>query len=239
MAGFLPTTSLAEASSELDTERNCLGAGTGFVIRISWAIELGRNGWGETNVRFWIPLKLLARSFTLMSTSLAGSFSFSHSESFSLSIGAGGGVMGGGTAEVLLLRRAHKLLSSLSSSADSIPLLATLLVGLRKKCLGAGTGFGEMPDLSDLLNSTTSSFSSTESAFCRVTCCSFSLERSFSGFFESSDLEGFLFANKSSYSGLITSSLGSSLFPFPSRKALLVRPLWLTLAASSSSLKSS
>ena len=134
MAGFLPTTSLAEASSELDTERNCLGAGTGlaasfgfggmftgFVIRISWAIELGRNGWGETNVRFWIPLKLFARSFTLMSTSLAGSFSFSHSESFSLSIGAGRGVMGGGTAEVLLLRRAHKLLSSLSSSAGSIP----------------------------------------------------------------------------------------------------------------------
>ena len=134
MTGFLPTTSMAEASSELDTERNCLGAGTGlaasfgfggmftgFVIRISWAIELGRNGWGETKVRFWIPLKLLARSFTLMSTSLAGSFSFSHSESFSLSIGAGGGVMGGGTAEVLLLRRAHKLLSSLSSSADSIP----------------------------------------------------------------------------------------------------------------------
>ena len=85
-------------SSEFDTDRNCLGAGTGFaasfgfggmftgfVIRISWAIELGRNGWGETNARFWIPLKLLALSFTLMITSLAGSFSFSHSVSFSFS----------------------------------------------------------------------------------------------------------------------------------------------------------
>jgi len=86
------------ASSEFDTDRNCLGAGTGFaasfgfggmftgfVIRISWAIELGRNGWGETKARFWIPLKLLALSFTLMITSLAGSFSFSHSVSFSFS----------------------------------------------------------------------------------------------------------------------------------------------------------
>lgn len=98
------------ASSEFDTDRNCLGAGTGFaasfgfggmftgfVIRISWAIELGRNGWGETKARFWIPLKLLALSFTLMITSFAGSFSFSHSESFSFSnwVGGGGGIMGG------------------------------------------------------------------------------------------------------------------------------------------------
>jgi hypothetical protein len=129
--GFLKA-SLVEASSELDTDRNCLGAGTGlaasfgfggmftgFVIRISWAIELGRNGWGETKARFWIPLKLLARSFTLMITSLAGSFSFSHSESFSLSRWTGAGGIGGGTAEVLLLRRAHKLLNSLSSSCGS------------------------------------------------------------------------------------------------------------------------
>ena len=92
------------ANSEFDTDRNCLGAGTGFaasfgfggmftgfVIRISWAIELGRNGWGETKARFWIPLKLLALSFTLMITSLAGSFSFSHSESFSFSNWVGGG----------------------------------------------------------------------------------------------------------------------------------------------------
>ena len=106
MFGFLKASLVA--SSEFDTDRNCLGAGTGlaanfgfggmftgFVIRISWAIELGRNGWGETKARFWIPLKLLALSFTLMITSFAGSFSFSHSESFSFSnwLGGGGGIM--------------------------------------------------------------------------------------------------------------------------------------------------
>ena len=130
--GFLKVSLVA--NSEFDTDRNCLGAGTGlaanfglggmftgFVIRISWAIELGRNGWGDTKARFWIPLKLLARSFTLMITSLAGSFSFSHSESFSLSNWTGTGGIGGGTAEVLLLRRAHRLLSSLSSSCGSVP----------------------------------------------------------------------------------------------------------------------
>ena len=102
MFGFLKASLVA--SSEFDTDRNCLGAGTGlaanfgfggmftgFVIRISWAIELGRNGWGETKARFWIPLKLLALSFTLMITSFAGSFSFSHSVSFSFSNWVGGG----------------------------------------------------------------------------------------------------------------------------------------------------
>ena len=109
--GILEAGSLV-ASSEFETDRNCLGAGTGFaasfgfggmftglVIRISWAIELGRNGWGETKARFWIPLKLLARSFTLITTSFpAGSFSFSHSESFPLSkwVAGGGGWMQGG-----------------------------------------------------------------------------------------------------------------------------------------------
>ena len=129
MFGVLATS--LEASSEFDTDRNCLGAGTGlaaslgfggmftgFVIRISWAMELGRNGWGETKARFWIPLKLLARSLTLMITSLLGSFSFSHSESFSFSSSTGSG---GGTAELLLLLRAQKLLSSLSSSFGSVP----------------------------------------------------------------------------------------------------------------------
>lgn len=163
MFGVLATS--LEASSEFDTDRNCLGAGTGlaanlgfggmftgFVIRISWAMELGRNGWGETKARFWIPLKLLARSLTLMITSLLGSFSFSHSESFSFSssTGSGGWI---GTAELLLLLRAQKLLSSLSSSFGSVP-LAIFPVGLRKKCLGAGTGFGEIPGF---LNSTASS----------------------------------------------------------------------------------
>ena len=102
MFGILEAGSLV-ASSEFETDRNCLGAGTGFaasfgfggmftgfVIRISWAIELGRNGWGETKAKFWIPLKLLARSFTLITTSFPGEFSFSHSESFSFSSWAGG-----------------------------------------------------------------------------------------------------------------------------------------------------
>jgi len=112
MFGILEAGSLVEANSEFETDRNCLGAGTGFaasfgfggmftgfVIRISWAMELGRNGWGETKARFWIPLKLLARSFTLISTSFPGEFSFSHSESFpfhSTWVAGGGGWMQGG-----------------------------------------------------------------------------------------------------------------------------------------------